>query len=540
MKTKNYILLFILFLVKIQLITAQVNMQLDPSFGAGGIYKNVINNEFFAYNLFSATQSDGKILNAGFLGNYNTGLTDTLVVYRFNTNGTLDNSFGNDGAAYALIPSGQIFNNNYLNALTIQSDGKILILAEGIDTVNFNRTILARFNENGTLDNTFGQSGIAFHSEFLGEYYTSIKVQSSGKILISGVMLQNDGLPHAILTRLNSNGTPDTLFDATYGDSKIFDPMDGNTGSVNANLMVTPNGSLLMDVAKQVTIQGTQLSGNLSLIRLNADGTTDSSFGVNGATEPLIFSINNSLPKNAILNLTNGKYAIAHYDTDSTYIKMFNANGTNDPNFNVNGKLTFSTPTPKDFAMSSLFETNNGSLIFSRSILDSTDAMMNEYASHLLIGVNANGTIMNTFGTNGFLKTDLGKYGLIGVGSKQTDGKLVFPAYSFSTKGFCLRYESAVPNSINKQNLSNNDISIFPNPFNSAINIKYHTTEQTKTIITIYDLTGKEIVNQIISNPSPGDYCQTITMPADTQAGSYLCKVINNNNINSYLISYIK
>jgi uncharacterized delta-60 repeat protein len=540
MKTKNYLSLIILVLFNINLSSAQVNMDLDPSFGNGGIYKNVINNEFFAYNLFSAVQSDGKILNAGLLGNYNTGLTDTLVVYRFNTNGTLDNSFGINGAAYAPIPSGLIYNNNYLNALTVQSDGKILIMAEAIDTINYNRTILVRFNTNGTSDNTFGQNGMAFHNVFHAEYYTSINVQSSGKILMSGVMLLNDGIPHAILTRLNSDGSSDTLFDATYGDSKIFDTIDGTTGSINANLIITPNGSLLMDLAQQVTIQGTQINGNLSLVRLNADGTTDSSFAVNGATEPIIFSINNSLPKNAILSLTNGKYAIAHYDNNSTYIKMFNTNGSNDLNFNVTGYLAFSIPTPKDYALPSLFETSNGNLIVSQATLDSTDAMMNEYASHLLIGVNANGTLMNTFGTNGFVKTYIGQYGLIGRGSKQTDGKLVFPAYSYSTRGYGIRYESSIPNSMIKHNVGNSNISIFPNPFNGVLNIKYHSAEQTKTIIAIYDLTGKEILNQVVNNQLAGDYYETFIMPYDMQPGSYICKIINNKDFNSYLINYIK
>jgi hypothetical protein len=206
----------------------------------------------------------------------------------------------------------------------------------------------------------------------------------------------------------------------------------------------------------------------------------------------------------------------------------------------VTGYLAFSIPTPKDYALPSLFETSNGNLIVSQATLDSTDAMMNEYASHLLIGVNANGTLMNTFGTNGFVKTYLGQYGLIGRGSKQTDGKLVFPAYSYSTRGYGIRYESSIPNSMIKHNVGNSNISIFPNPFNGVLNIKYHSAEQTKTIIAIYDLTGKEILNQIVNNQSAGDYYETIIMPFDIQPGSYICKIINNKDFNSYLINYIK
>lgn len=537
MKTKNYFYLIILFLLKVQLSTAQVNMQLDQSFGTGGIYQNVVPNEFIAYDLFSAIQTDGKVLNAGLITNYITGQTDTLVVYRFNTNGTLDNSFGNNGAAYALIPSAPIL-SNYLNALTIQSDGKILIIAESSDTINYNRTILYRFNTNGTLDNTFGQNGMAIHSEFPAEFYTSINVQSSGKILISGVM-QFDPFPHAILTRLNSDGSPDTTFDASFGDSKIFDAMDGLTGSTTSNLIINSSGSLLLDLASQVAIQGSQLSGNLSIVRLNSDGTADLTFGTNGITQPITFNVA-GLPKNAILNLSNGKYAIAHYDDDSTHIRMFNANGSNDPNFNVSGYFAFNTPAIKNYASQSLFETNNGNLIFSRATLDSTDAQTNEYTSHLLIGINANGALMNTFGINGILKTYIGVNGLIGQGAKQADGKLVFPAFEGFTRGYCMRYAAAAPNGFAANYNENESSKVFPNPFNNELNIKYHAYEQSKTIISIYDLTGKEILNQMINNQAGGDNSHSITMPAETPAGSYFCKVNNNNNVSSYLINYIK
>lgn len=537
MKTKNYLSLIILALFNINLSSAQVNMDLDPSFGNGGIYENIVPNQYLAYNLFSAIQTDGKILNAGLITNYFTGQTDTLVVYRFNTNGTLDNSFGNNGAAYALIPSAAIL-SNYLNGLTIQSDGKIVIMAESPDTINYNRTILFRFNTDGSLDNTFGQNGMAIHSEFPAEFYTSINVQSSGKILISGVM-QFDPFPHAVLTRLTSDGSPDTTFDATFGDSKIFDAMDGITGSTTSNLIINSNGSLLVDIGSQVTAQGNQLSGNLSLVRLSADGTPDLTFGTNGTTQPIIFNVA-GLPKNAILNLSNGKYAIAHYDNDSTHIRMFNANGSNDPNFNTSGYFTFSTPAIKNYAMQSLFETNNGNLIFSRAILDSTDAQTNEYTSHLLIGINSNGTIMNTFGINGFVKTNIGENGLIGKGAQQADGKLVFPAFAGFTRGYCLRYAATAPNGIVTNYKEIESGKVFPNPFNNELNIKYQAEEQSKTMIAIYDITGKEIINQMINNQTAGEFYQVITMPAETQAGSYFCKVVNNNNVNSYLINYIK
>ncbi len=128
---------------------------LDPSFGEGGIAKISYPQSTRSYDINSVVlQKDGKIIIAGVTGVM--GYDEFLTVARINTDGSLDHSFGNEGAAVTK------FGNDALRAYSaiIQSDGKIVAVGSNNYGNAYNRPLVARYLPNGVLDSTFGTNGL--------------------------------------------------------------------------------------------------------------------------------------------------------------------------------------------------------------------------------------------------------------------------------------------------------------------------------------------------------------------------------------------
>jgi len=152
---------------------------LDTSFNSpnGFIIQTITSFNDEGYSL--AIQLDGKILLGGSCYN---GSNDDFCIARFNSNGTLDTSFGSSGKVIQPIGS----SNDYGSSLAIQSDGKILLggNCQGVSNYDF---CIARFNSNGTLDTSFGSSGKVIQP--IGSFYDyggSLAIQPDGKILLGG------------------------------------------------------------------------------------------------------------------------------------------------------------------------------------------------------------------------------------------------------------------------------------------------------------------------------------------------------------------
>jgi uncharacterized delta-60 repeat protein len=127
---------------------------LDTTFGVGG---KVLVSLDAAGDLLSAVAilPSGKIIAAGALNQNNANLA--FLIARFNANGSLDTSFGNDGKTVTTFgdPSAQA------NALIVQSDGKIVLIGHtGFGPYSeLNDFALARYDSDGSLDSSFGNGG---------------------------------------------------------------------------------------------------------------------------------------------------------------------------------------------------------------------------------------------------------------------------------------------------------------------------------------------------------------------------------------------
>lgn len=196
-----------------------------------------------------AIQSDDKIIAGGEFTTFGTYSNSRII--RFDKDGVVDLTFNNSG-----------FNGTSIYTLAVQSDGKILVGGDftsyGMTTINR----IARLETDGTLDSTFTTNiGTGF-----GGAVRHITIQPDGKIIAVGDFTSFDEFAPSRVARLNSDGTFDESFAVVTGlDSTAF------ISAIQSDGKVLVGGSF------------TTYDGNTSnrLVRLNTDGSYDSSFTVN-------------------------------------------------------------------------------------------------------------------------------------------------------------------------------------------------------------------------------------------------------------------
>lgn len=266
------------------------NGTIDPSFnpensGANNLIKT------------TALQTDGRIILGGNFTKYNDISNNRIV--RIFSNGQIDNSFnigdGFNGQVYALaiqpdqkvivagafakyngVNTGKIvrlladgskdldFNiglgaDGTIEALIIQSDGKILVGGHFKTFNDLPFAGLVRLNADGSVDLSFNiRNGF-------DKYVYAIALQSDQKIIVGGSFLTFDGISQKKIVRLNSNGSFDNTFESGTGFSK---------GDVRA-ILIQPDDRILVGGSFSGTYKNVS---SLRLIRLLPSGSYDNSF----------------------------------------------------------------------------------------------------------------------------------------------------------------------------------------------------------------------------------------------------------------------
>jgi uncharacterized delta-60 repeat protein len=229
---------------------------IDTSFGTNGLVTNTFGIDVETIVVGLAVQPDGKIVASA------TGLPDGDVVARFNTDGSVDTSFGNSGFANLSLAN--------TGPLVIQPDGKILVLG----------TQLARLDGDGQLDSSFGNGGRAL----LLQQGQTLALQADGKILVASVGF--GGPPGVVGTEENFPGVAGVL--ARYNANGSVDKGFGIGGET---AVVTSPYALAIQSDGKILAGGTVVGGLSStfpnpsafgVARYNSDGTLDTTFGAHG------------------------------------------------------------------------------------------------------------------------------------------------------------------------------------------------------------------------------------------------------------------
>ncbi len=342
-----------------------------------------------------AIQSDGKVVAGGYV---NTGIVEKFAIARFSAAGVLDTSFGGGGAA---TPVGT--GNARAYGMVIQGDGKIVLAGFATDpNTGHQGFALVRYNTNATLDTTFGGTGIVIKP--LGgvdSQGNAIALQADGRLVVTGT----SGGALAI-ARFNSDGSLDTSFNAGSG----FRTLGGGFTSGTA-IALQGDGKIVV---------GGVSSGTFGFVRLNTDGTLDATFNGSG-TQVVTFSQGASLTAIAIQGdgkIVGGGSATTGGGPANAATRL-NSNGTVDTSFGTSGKLVssvFGSDTPAAMAL-----LGDGRFLLAGRTVTGSGAIDED-----LVMVTAAGAIDTTFGTGGGVTEDFGsapsqaKATLV-----QTDGKIV-------------------------------------------------------------------------------------------------------------------
>jgi uncharacterized delta-60 repeat protein len=184
------------------------NGSLDTSFGGVGyvVYDNAV---YYSYGFGSTIDAEGKILVTGANG-------ADMATWRYNSNGSLDTSFG--GVGYVVhhnAAGGDDVDEG--RAVIIDTNGKILVAgeSEGVSSTSWDMTIW-RYNSDGSLDTSFGGSGYVSHNSAAGGNFSdwgqAITTYSNEKILIAGFSDSISQSDEMVIWCYNNDGSLDTSF----------------------------------------------------------------------------------------------------------------------------------------------------------------------------------------------------------------------------------------------------------------------------------------------------------------------------------------
>ncbi|EDP74720.1 hypothetical protein [Hydrogenivirga sp. 128-5-R1-1] len=160
---------------------------LDASFGTGGVvvHHNAAGGDGNDLGKSITIDNQGRVLVAGHSQN---GSDYDMVVWRYNPDGTLDTSFGNNGFVVHHNAAGGN-NHDYGRSIVIDKQKRILIGGSSFNTSDEDMVVW-RYNPDGTLDTSFGNNGIVIHNSAAGgnnhDYARSITMDDDGKILVTG------------------------------------------------------------------------------------------------------------------------------------------------------------------------------------------------------------------------------------------------------------------------------------------------------------------------------------------------------------------
>jgi uncharacterized delta-60 repeat protein len=209
-------------------------------------------------------QADGKLVVAGFSDTAGGG-TRKFSLIRVNTDGTLDTTFSGDGKV--LLAEGSSGNEQAFSVIQ-QADGKLV--AVGLSGTDF---LAYRLNADGSLDTSFGNAGKVLAPVGPAQDFAfEVVQQADGKLVIGGHSASPNSRLDFSAVRLNTDGSLDTTF-GTGG--KVLHDLGSSQNRAYA-LLLQPDGKLVL--AGEV---GRPASGvfDVGLIRLNTDGSLDTSFG---------------------------------------------------------------------------------------------------------------------------------------------------------------------------------------------------------------------------------------------------------------------
>ena len=384
----NFTLIIVILFALISRVNGQTAGTLDLSFGSGG--KVVYDRDQTDLYQDVKVQPDGKIVAVG--NSLTATYTSVIEVTRYLDNGAFDPSFGTNGHfnyTYNGNPETMAYR------CLIKTNGKILVAGHTTDYTNYG-IILIQLNSDGTPDAAFGTNGVVYQNFTTGENLAyGLTLQSDNKILVSGIKNDGNGGNIPIVARFTSTG----VLDNSFGNNGVAEVPIITGDNDFATVCVQPDGKILA--------AGHYQSGlswfTLLLVRFDQNGILDPSYGNAGIVNMNLGNVDDEFFDMA---MTGNDLVLTGFTVEQasmTYkllLMKFDINGQLVPSFGNGGKVIWGNV---DYTFGDALEIQADGKIIIAGCTGGMQPADNDWA---LWRFNADGSIDNTFGTNGLTTTE--------------------------------------------------------------------------------------------------------------------------------------
>lgn len=503
----NKFYLLILFLVSLTLANAQTGT-LDPTFGSDGVVTTAVHPN---YNMAETTvvQGDGKILVAGSAG---TPSTYQMAVARYNEDGDLDTSFGDQGKLR--FPVGAV--KSFVMDMAKQPDGKILLGGRTWDNVTGDFAVV-RLNEDGSFDDTFGANGIFRLATAEIEASEAIALLEDGTILMVGY--RDDNLAVAKITA-------DGIMDTTFGvNGWVILPFD-DLASYGDDLAIQDDG--------KIVIAGFVLNGEnrfqVAAARLNADGSVYTTFGTDGK---VLFNVGdwNDFGEGIAIQ-SDGKILIGDHkwianldQRHDLFVARLNTDGSLDTSYGTSGVVTARLVDGANYASELVLQADGKPILMGYTIFQGLIDMA-------MVRFDTDGNLDSTFNGNGMVSFDNDGREDYGYSmALQADNKIILVGYSYGGGGSEFEVVRFLNDgTVGTEDFLTTEFRLYPNPAQEQLIIEMTDASSTYQV-EIFDMSGKKVYNSEIQNKGQ---INVSSLASET----YLVKL--NSNSNTTTVRFVK
>ena len=250
----------------------------DPSFGGGtGMVTTSFSHANAVVTAVAIQQTTGKIVVAGFVA---SPPNNRFAVARYNPDGTLDTTFSHDGKVIT-----DFGGNAEANAVAILPNNDVVVAGFAAPPGPGTDYALARYTDKGKLDPSFGTGGLVTTNFFGSDSgINSLAVQANGDLVTAGVTASGSNTQFSV-ARYNSNGT----LDQSFGVSGVqFTAFETNPTDQATAVRLGTGGRILVAGSATKNVPGAKTK--IAVARYTSNGTLDTSFSTDGKTTTSIGS----------------------------------------------------------------------------------------------------------------------------------------------------------------------------------------------------------------------------------------------------------
>lgn len=503
---KKLLLLPSLFFASLLITHAQPGT-LDVSFDGDGVVTTHVSGYSQASGDALVIQADGKIVTGGPMS---SGGSLRYVIARYNTDGSLDNTFGSNG----IVNGSWLTRNNIINCLALQPDGKILASGYYVHTNQQKFLLLVRLNTDGSIDNSM--NFIGYYTVQLTNYNlegNAMAVQPNGKIILAGE------------AKLGNHIT--TFMHRTY-DYGFTDNGFGNNGIDTVNFGGDDNrweAIALQDDGK-IVVAGNGHSGwdtDLAIARYDTSGMPDPTFGTNGKVL-MHYSIAETIRDIALQ--PDGKILACGYIVPGGYFVLrLNADGSLDNTFDSDGILQ---GNDVNSVANAVAYQDDGSIVIAGATFANgggteSDIFLRRYFF--------DGTVDSNFGTNGVVYTDVnnGEYDAAYDMAQQSDLKLVVTGRggiqsSPATDIIVTRYLTDLTVGVIDNTVS--QTLVYPNPIVDKATLEYELSSTQEVSISLLSIDGRLVQSYTEGiTQQTGKHKSELNFPSALSSGNYVLNI---------------